>query len=103
MVATKGWLETSDVDFITLALEMEKMGVRLFVYTDVDRDGTLTGPNLNHYEQLKEALTFASVIASGGIAEVSDLTALADIGVTGTIVGKAYYNGNISLDELKEY
>ena len=91
MVATKGWLETSDVDFITLALEMEKMGVRLFVYTDVDR------------EQLKEALTFASVIASGGIAEVSDLTALADIGVTGTIVGKAYYNGNISLDELKEY
>lgn len=103
MVATKGWLETSDVDFITLALEMEKMGVRLFVYTDVDRDGTLTGPNLSHYEQLKEALTSASVIASGGIAEVSDLTDLADIGVTGTIVGKAYYNGNISLDELREY
>ena len=96
-------LETSDVDFITLALEMEKMGVRLFVYTDVDRDGTLTGPNLSHYEQLKEALTSASVIASGGIAEVSDLTDLADIGVTGTIVGKAYYNGNISLDELREY
>ncbi|MCJ1994679.1 1-(5-phosphoribosyl)-5-[(5-phosphoribosylamino)methylideneamino]imidazole-4-carboxamide isomerase [Lactococcus piscium] len=103
MVATKGWLETSDVDFITLALEMEKMGVRLFVYTDVDRDGTLAGPNLSHYEQLQDALTSATVIASGGIAEVSDLTALSDIGVTGTIVGKAYYNGNISLDELKEY
>ncbi|GFH41344.1 1-(5-phosphoribosyl)-5-[(5-phosphoribosylamino)methylideneamino]imidazole-4-carboxamide isomerase [Pseudolactococcus insecticola] len=102
-VATEGWLETSDVDFISLALEMEKIGVRLFVYTDVDRDGTLSGPNFAHYEQLQAALTDASVIASGGIAQLSDLTRLAEIGVSGTIVGKAYYNGNITLDELKEF
>lgn len=101
LVATEGWLETSDVDFINLALEMEKIGVRLFVYTDVDRDGTLTGPNFDHYERLQAALTEASVIASGGIAQVSDLTTLAEIGVSGTIVGKAYYNGNVTLDELK--
>lgn len=101
LVATEGWLETSDVDFINLALEMEKIGVRLFVYTDVDRDGTLTGPNFDHYERLQAALTKASVIASGGIAQVSDLTTLAEIGVSGTIVGKAYYNGNVTLDELK--
>ena len=100
-VATEGWLETSDVDFVQLALEMEKIGVRLFVYTDVDRDGTLTGPNFEHYEKLQAALTRAAVIASGGIAQLSDLTKLADIGVAGTIVGKAYYNGNVSLDELK--
>lgn len=80
-----------------------KIGVRLFVYTDVDRDGTLTGPNFEHYEKLQAALTRAAVIASGGIAQLSDLTKLADIGVAGTIVGKAYYNGNVSLDELKEF
>lgn len=102
-VATEGWLETSNVDFISLAKEMEKMGVQLFVYTDVDRDGTLTGPNFSHYEQLVAELTTAKVIASGGIAQLSDLTRLAEIGVAGTIVGKAYYNGNISLEELKGF
>lgn len=102
-VATEGWLETTTVDYISLAKEMEKMGVELFVYTDVDRDGTLTGPNFDHYERLVAELTSAKVIASGGIAELSDLTKLQDIGVAGTIVGKAYYNGNISLDELKEF
>ncbi|WP_165210593.1 1-(5-phosphoribosyl)-5-[(5-phosphoribosylamino)methylideneamino]imidazole-4-carboxamide isomerase [Streptococcus tangpeifui] len=101
-VATEGWLETSTVDYISLAKEMEKMGVKLFVYTDVDRDGTLTGPNFDHYKQLVTELTTAQVIASGGIAELSDLTKLQELGVAGTIVGKAYYNGNINLEELKE-
>lgn len=102
-VATEGWLETSNVDYISLAIAMEKMGVQLFVYTDVNRDGTLTGPNLEHYENLVTALTTAKVIASGGIAQMSDLDALAEIGVAGTIVGKAYYNGNITLEELKSF
>ena len=88
-VATEGWLE--------------KMGVTLFVYTDVDRDGTLTGPNLDHYKRLVSELTTAKVIASGGIAEVADLDHLKEIGVAGTIVGKAYYNGNITLDQLKAF
>lgn len=102
-VATEGWLETSDVDYLSLAKEMEKIGVNLFVYTDVDRDGTLTEPNFDHYERLVAELTTAKVIASGGIAQLSDLNKLAEIGVAGTIVGKAYYNGNISLDELKTF
>lgn len=80
LVATEGWLETSDVSFLSLALEMEKIGVRLFVYTDVDRDGTLLGPNFEHYQQLQSALTSASVIASGGIAQLSDLTKLKLLG-----------------------
>lgn len=103
MVATEGWLETSTVDYISLALEMEKMGVRLFVYTDVDRDGTLTGPNFEHYEKLIAHLTSAKVIASGCIHALSDLQQLEKIGVAGTIVGKAYYNGDISLKELREF
>lgn len=103
MVATEGWVETSNVDYISLAKAMEKIGVTLFVYTDVDRDGTLTGPNFEHYERLVAELTTAKVIASGGIAEQSDLVKLQEIGVAGTIVGKAYYNGNISLEELKAF
>lgn len=102
-VATEGWLETSNVDYISLAKAMEKIGVTLFVYTDVDRDGTLTGPNFEHYERLVAELTTAKVIASGGIAEKGDLVKLQEIGVAGTIVGKAYYNGNISLEELKAF
>ena len=103
MVATEGWLETSTVDYISLALEMEKMGVRLLIYTDVDRDGTLTGPTFEHYEKLIAHLTSAKVIASGGIHALSDLQQLEKIGVAGTIVGKAYYNGNISLKDLREF
>lgn len=103
MVATEGWLETSNVDYISLAKAMEKIGVTLFVYTDIDRDGTLTGPNFEHYDRLVAELTTAKVIASGGIAEQSDLVKLQQIGVAGTIVGKAYYNGDISLEELKAF
>ncbi|MGQ7394352.1 1-(5-phosphoribosyl)-5-[(5-phosphoribosylamino)methylideneamino]imidazole-4-carboxamide isomerase [Streptococcus sp. ZY1909104] len=102
-VATEGWLETSQVDYLSLAKEMEKIGVRLFVYTDVDRDGTLTGPNFDHYRKLKATLTEADVIASGGIHSMSDLVELAQIGVSGTIVGKAYYSGKVSLDELQQF
>ncbi|HFI0275437.1 TPA: 1-(5-phosphoribosyl)-5-[(5-phosphoribosylamino)methylideneamino]imidazole-4-carboxamide isomerase [Streptococcus suis] len=102
-VATEGWLETSQVDYMSLAKEMEKIGVRLFVYTDVDRDGTLTGPNFDHYRNLKETLTEADVIASGGIHSMSDLVELAKIGVAGTIVGKAYYSGKVSLEELERF
>ncbi len=102
-VATEGWLETSNVDYISLAKAMEKMGVTLFVYTDVDRDGTLMGPNIEHYERLVSELKIAKVIASGGISQVQDLVRLQAIGVAGTIVGKAYYNGNISLEELKAF
>ena len=101
-VATEGWLETSDVDFVQLALEMEKIGVRLFVYTDVDRDGTLAGPNFAHYKELIAKLTSAKVIASARIPALSDLEQLKAIGVYGKIVCKAYYSGRISLAELVE-
>lgn len=103
LVATEGWLETSQVDYLSLAKVMEAMGVRLFVYTDVDRDGTLTGPNLEHYKALVAELNHAKVIASGGISKLSDLSELETIGVAGTIVGKAYYSGHISLEELKAF
>ncbi|AND79090.1 1-(5-phosphoribosyl)-5-[(5-phosphoribosylamino)methylideneamino]imidazole-4-carboxamide isomerase [Streptococcus pantholopis] len=103
LVATEGWLKTSTVDYLSLAKEMEKVGVRLFVYTDVERDGTLAGPNFDHYRSLISELSKAQVIASGGIAGLDDLIQLQEIGAAGAIVGKAYYSGNISLEELKRF
>lgn len=102
LVATEGWLETSEQDYISLAQAMEAIGVRLFVYTDVDRDGTLTGPNIQHYQALQTALSQAQVIASGGIQSLADLEELEALGLAGAIVGKAYYHGNISLEQLKK-
>ncbi|KXT84127.1 1-(5-phosphoribosyl)-5-[(5-phosphoribosylamino)methylideneamino]imidazole-4-carboxamide isomerase [Streptococcus panodentis] len=102
LVATEGWLETSSQDYISLALAMEKIGVRLFVYTDVERDGTLTGPNIQHYQRLQAALTHAKVIASGGIQSLADLQELEELGLAGAIVGKAYYSGRVTLSQLRE-
>ncbi|MET3558918.1 phosphoribosylformimino-5-aminoimidazole carboxamide ribotide isomerase [Streptococcus rupicaprae] len=102
-VATEGWLETSNIDFVTLAKSMADRGVQHLIYTDVARDGTLTGPNFDHYERLIAELPQVQIIASGGIADVSDLERLAELGVAGTIVGKAYYQGRISLDQFKAF
>lgn len=98
-VATHGWLETSTVMATGLALQMQKLGAAAIIYTDINRDGTLTGPNL---EALRELATTVSipVIASGGVSSVTDLLsllALEPLGVTGVIVGRALYTGDISL------
>ncbi|MDR0846097.1 MAG: 1-(5-phosphoribosyl)-5-[(5-phosphoribosylamino)methylideneamino]imidazole-4-carboxamide isomerase [Lactobacillales bacterium] len=99
-VAISGWLDKSETDYVEFALEMEKIGVSTIIYTDISRDGTLTGPNIEHYEALLKALTTTKIIASGGVSSLKDLEELAEIGAHGAIVGKAYYNGNISLEEL---
>ncbi|MBP2622577.1 1-(5-phosphoribosyl)-5-[(5-phosphoribosylamino)methylideneamino]imidazole-4-carboxamide isomerase [Streptococcus oricebi] len=101
-VATEGWIKTNSVNFLDLALDMERRGVGLFVYTDVGRDGTLTGPNLDHYKLLLSALSKAQLIASGGISSLEDLKELKEAGLAGAIVGQAYYSGKISLEQMKE-
>ena len=99
-VSTNGWLEKSEVTYLELAQQMADIGVELFVYTDIDRDGTLTGPNFSHYQQLVDLLPNCQIIASGGVQSVNDLWELEKIGVSGAIVGKAYYSGHVSLDEM---
>ena len=101
-VSTEGWLETSQISYLDLAKKMADYGAQIFVYTDIDKDGTLTGPSFSHYEKLVEQLPDCQIIASGGVHSVADLVALKKIGVSGTIVGKAYYSGNISLEEMVE-
>jgi len=100
-VATRGWLETSKVIATDLATQMQHLGTAAIIYTDIHRDGTLSGPNLEALRGLAAAVTIP-VIASGGVSSVTDLLsllALEPLGVTGVIVGRALYTGDISLRE----
>lgn len=100
-VATKGWLETSAVLAPDLAKQMQEFGAGAIIYTDIDRDGTLAGPNLDALRELASGIEIP-VIASGGVSSLRDLLnllALESIGVTGAIVGRAIYTGEVKLTE----
>lgn len=103
LVATEGWVEVSQVTYLELAKKMVATGVQTIIYTDVDKDGTLTGPNFDHYRQLLRAVPNCQIIASGGVHAVEDLHELQQIGVAGVIVGKAFYEGKISLEEMQQF
>lgn len=100
-VATRGWLETSEVEAVELAQRMAAAGVAAIIYTDIHRDGTLQGPNLEALRELAGAIAIP-VIASGGVSSITDLLsllALEPLGVTGVIVGRALYTGEVALPE----
>ncbi|TFI52358.1 1-(5-phosphoribosyl)-5-[(5-phosphoribosylamino)methylideneamino]imidazole-4-carboxamide isomerase [Mastigocladus laminosus UU774] len=100
-VATRGWLETSEVLATQLAVQMQELGAAAVIYTDIHRDGTLTGPNLDALRELAAAINIP-VIASGGVSSMTDLLSLLALepqGVTGVIVGRALYTGDISVSE----
>jgi phosphoribosylformimino-5-aminoimidazole carboxamide ribotide isomerase len=98
-VATKGWIETSQIKATELTQQMAAWGAAAIIYTDIQRDGTLVGPNLPALRELAEQ-TALPVIASGGVGSLQDLLnllTLEPLGVTGTIVGKALYTGAFTL------
>ena len=100
-VATKGWLENSEVIATDLAKQMQEFGVGAIIYTDIDRDGTLAGPNFDSLRALANSIEIP-VIASGGVSSLRDLLnllTLESIGVTGAIVGRAIYTGEVKLTE----
>ncbi|MCB2136795.1 MAG: 1-(5-phosphoribosyl)-5-[(5-phosphoribosylamino)methylideneamino]imidazole-4-carboxamide isomerase [Rhodobacteraceae bacterium] len=98
-VATKGWAEETDVMVTDLAKRYEDAGVAAIIYTDITRDGAMTGPNIAATEALARAVTIP-VIASGGVSSLADLVALRDTGViAGAISGRALYDGAIDLAE----
>jgi phosphoribosylformimino-5-aminoimidazole carboxamide ribotide isomerase len=100
-VATRGWLETTEVLATDLAQQMAKAGAAGIIYTDIQRDGTLQGPNLDALREMATAVS-VPVIASGGVSSLTDilsLLALAPMGVSGVIVGRALYTGDLSLSE----
>ncbi|QFT64070.1 1-(5-phosphoribosyl)-5-[(5-phosphoribosylamino)methylideneamino] imidazole-4-carboxamide isomerase [Roseivivax sp. THAF30] len=98
-VATKGWAEETDVDATELAKSFEDAGVAAIIYTDINRDGAMGGPNIEATEALARAVSIP-VIASGGVSSLADLTALRDTGIiSGAISGRALYDGALDLRE----
>ncbi len=96
MVATEGWLETSNVNSFLFCKELIEFGMKYVIYTDISCDGAQAGPNLEAYRQLVK-LSALNVIASGGISSLEDIKNLRDIGIYGAIIGKALYTGSIDL------
>lgn len=98
MVATEGWTEDSQMDFIDLAKAMEKMGVATIIYTDIGRDGTLSGPDVQGLDRLNKAVS-CNVIASGGVTTITDILVMKDKKMYGTICGKCIYKKTLDLRE----
>ena len=101
IVAVKGWVEDSQRKAVDFALEMQDLGVREIIYTDISRDGTLEGPNYHAMEEMAKALGI-QLIASGGVSSLEDLRllkGLEHLGITGVIVGQALYSGKFTLKE----
>jgi len=100
-VATHGWEKASEIDVFDFAKELEDLGVKRIIYTDISRDGTLTSPNFELGEKLIQ-LTDLKIIASGGVTTFKHLEILRDMGIEGAIIGKALYEGKINLAEVKK-
>lgn len=98
MVATEGWTEDSQMDFIDLAKAMEKMGVATIIYTDIGRDGTLSGPDVQGLDRVNKAVG-CNVIASGGVTTITDILVMKDKKMYGTICGKCIYKKTLDLRE----
>ncbi len=97
-VAVEGWAETSDVEALGFARELDAMGLRAIIFTDVATDGAMRGPNLGALERLLDAVK-TPVVASGGIASLDDVRRVAALPVEGMIIGKALFEGAFTLRE----
>lgn len=104
MVATEGWLESSDVNYIELADKMISVGVNYFIFTDISKDGTLSGVNTGQLKALADATSGrADIVASGGVHTMADIIACKEMGLYGTICGKSIYKGTLDLKAAIEY
>ncbi|HYE68047.1 MAG TPA: 1-(5-phosphoribosyl)-5-[(5-phosphoribosylamino)methylideneamino]imidazole-4-carboxamide isomerase [Anaerovoracaceae bacterium] len=102
MVSGDGWLTDSDITYLELAKKMEALGVTCIIFTDISKDGTLSGPNLEQLGRINDAVN-CDIIASGGIHTMKDIIALNEMGLYGVICGKSIYKGTLSLEEAIAY
>ena len=96
IVCAEGWTDKSELNYLDLAKQMEHIGVRTIVFTDIDQDGTLAGPNLKQLDELTHNVS-CNIIASGGISNLKDIININDLNVYGAITGKAIYTGDLDL------
>lgn len=102
-IAVGGWEETTSMDLIPFIKSYFEKGIRYVICTDVAKDGLLQGPSMELYQEVLQEIPGLKLIASGGVSSVKDLEELEKVGVYGTIVGKAYYEGRVSLEELAKF
>ena len=103
IVAISGWEEASGVTALDLCLKMKKIGIKTIIYTDISKDGMMSGPNIKATKELIEK-TGLNIIASGGVSSKADVEKVKNINASGVIIGKALYNGAINLEEvIKEF
>jgi len=100
-VAVKGWTEKSALHFMDFCREMETLGVRTLICTDISRDGAMRGTNREMYRVLSETLGL-QITASGGVSTLADVESLRAMNLYGAIIGKAYYTGDIDLKKAIE-
>ena len=100
-VAVKGWTEKSALHFMDFCKEMEQIGVKTLICTDISRDGAMRGTNREMYRQLSETLGL-QITASGGVSTMEDIESLRQMNLYGAIIGKAYYTGDIDLKKAIE-
>lgn len=97
-VKTAGWEVDSGLGYLDFARQMEGLGVKIIIFTDIETDGMLSGPSFDRLQQLQQAVS-CQLIASGGVSCNQDIVDLEHMGVYGAIIGKAYYAGAIDLDQ----
>jgi len=97
-VATHGWTQNSHQHLLEFATEAAKLPLAAIIYTDIDRDGMMTGPNFERTKALVEAVD-VPVIASGGVKEITDIKKMAELGVEAAIIGRALYEGTLNLSD----
>ena len=102
-VAAEGWLDQSDVPMTDLIGAMVAAGAKYFIVTDVDRDGTMQGANEDLLGSLQDQFPTARIVASGGVRNLEDIKNLEQRGVVDSIVGKALYEGTITLEEIAAF
>lgn len=99
-VATEGWLKESDMAMDVLIGQMIEAGAKSFIVTDIDTDGTMAGPNISLLAGLQKQFPKAQIVASGGIRTLADIKALQAEGVKNAIIGRALFDGTITLEEI---
>lgn len=102
-IATGGWLETTDIDVIAFIQSYIRKGLKHIFCTDISKDGRLEGPAIELYKEIIAAEPSIQLVASGGVSGMEDLHALAAAGCDGAIIGKAIYEGRITLEQLQTF
>ena len=105
LVATKGWVENTEIEAIDLAQQMQDLGARWIIHTDVATDGAMKGPNLEAQQKIAEAVPDCQIIASGGVTSYADIDDLRELSeatpnIEGVIIGRALYEGTIELSKI---